>query len=163
MQANFILTFMENNLACIIYRVIRSKMQTKHLNFLSRIVVGAEADSTTKYLIFLVLVTAFGPSGSYALSELASNTSWDVTCSSTILNHHFFDAAVEQNGVIPENEDSYGLDSKDSPERGSVLVADSLNYLIHISGSEILLDSINSFHYVLTYVYSPLRSPPIFS
>jgi len=138
-------------------------MQTKHLNFLSRIVVGAEADSATKYLIFLILVTAFGASGPYALWELASNTSWDLTCSSTILNHHFFGAAVEQKGVIPENEDSCGMGSKDSPERGSVLVTDSLNYLILNSGSETLLDSINSFHYVLTYVYSPLRSPPIFS
>lgn len=138
-------------------------MQTKHYNFLTRMVIGAEIDSRKRYLVFLILVTAFGASGFYSLSELASNTSWDFTCSSTILNHHFFDKVVQQECIIPENEDSFGLGSKDSPEWGSVLVADSLNYLILNSGSEALLHSINSFPYVLTYRYSPLRSPPIFS
>jgi hypothetical protein len=154
---------MGNNLGCIIDRVIRSKMQTKHFNFLSRIVIGSDVDRTNRYLIFLILVTAFGTSGFYSLSELASNISWDFTCSSTILNHHFFDKVVQQECIIPENEDSYGLDSKDSPEQGSMLVSDSLNYSILNLGSETLLDLINSFHYVLTYGYSPLRSPPIFS
>jgi hypothetical protein len=153
----------ESKLACIIHRVIRSKMQTKHFNFLSRIVVGAEVDSTKRYLIFLILVTAFGTLGFYSPSAFASDPSWDVTCSSTILNHHFFDTVVQQMYLIPENEDSYGLDSKESPDQGSMLAPDSLNYSILNSGSETLLDSINSFHYVLIYGYSPVRSPPIFS
>jgi hypothetical protein len=138
-------------------------MQTKHFNFLSRIVIGAKADATKRHLIFLILVTAFGASGFYSLSGLASNNSWDSTCSSTILNHRFFDTVIQQMYLIPDNEDSFGLDSKDSPEQGSMFVPDSLNYSILNSGSETLLDSINFFHYDLTYGYYPLRSPPIFS
>ena len=138
-------------------------MQTKHLNFLSRIVFGAEADSTKKFLIFLILVTAFGTLGFYSPSASASDPSWRFACSSTILNHHFFDTVVQQMYLIPENEDSSGLDSKNSPDQGSMLVPDSLNYPILNSGSVTLLDSINSFHYVLNYGYSQLRSPPVLS
>jgi hypothetical protein len=138
-------------------------MQTKHFNFLSRIVIGAEVGTMKRYLIFLILVTAFGTSGFYSPSAFASNTSWNLTCSSTILNHHFFDTVVQPMYLIPENEDSYGLDSKDSPEQGSMLAPHSLNYPIFNSGYVTHLDSINSFHYVLTYGYSQLRSPPIFS
>jgi hypothetical protein len=138
-------------------------MGTKHFSLLSRIVLGGEAGSAKKYLVFLVLVTAFGASGYYPLSERVSNTSWDVTCSSTVRNHHFVGAVIQQKGVIPDNEDSHGLGSKDSPERGSVLVTYSSSDFIQNSGSEALLDSINSFHYVLIYGYSPLRSPPVLS
>jgi hypothetical protein len=138
-------------------------MQNKPFNFLSRIVIGAEADSATKYLTFLILITAFGTLGFYSPSVFASDTSWNFTCSPTTLNHHFIDTVVQQMYLIPENEDSYGLDSKDSPDQGSMLFPDSLNYPILNSGSVTLLDSINSFHYVLNYGYSQLRSPPIFS
>jgi hypothetical protein len=138
-------------------------MQTKHFNFLSRIVVGAEADSTKKFLIFLILVTAFGTLGFYSPSASASDNSWSFACSSTILNRPFIDTLVQQMYLIPDNEDSYGLDSKDSPDQGSELVLDSLNYLVLSSGSQTLLDSINSFHFVLSYGYSQLRSPPMFS
>lgn len=138
-------------------------MQSKHFNFLSRIVFGAEVGTMKRYLIFLILVTAFGTLGFYSPSPIASDTSWKFTCSSTTLNYHFINTVVQQMYLIPENEDSYGLDSKDSPDQGSMLVPDSLNYPILNSGSVTRLDSINSFHYVLNYGYSQLRSPPIFS
>jgi len=138
-------------------------METRRFSLLFRIVLGGEADSAKKYLVFLVLVTAFGASGYYPLLERVSNTSWDLTCSTTLRNHHFLGAVVQQNGVIPDNEDSNGLGSKDSPERGSLLVADSSSDFILNSGSEALLDPITSFHYVLIYGYSPLRSPPVLS
>ena len=138
-------------------------MLSTQVDFFSRIVVGAEVGTMKRYLTFLILITAFATLGFYSPSASASDTSWKFACSSTILNHPFIDTVVQQMYLIPENEDSYGLDSKDSPDQGSVLVADSLNYLIPNSGSQTLLDSINSFHYVLNYGYSQLRSPPIFS
>lgn len=138
-------------------------MQTKHFNLLSRIFCGAKVDTVKGHLIFLILVTAFGSPGLYSVSERASNPLRDSSCTSTILNDHIFDTVVQQMCLIPENDDSHGLNSKDSPEQASTLVSDFLNYSTPKSGSETPLDSINPFHYVLNYGYSSLRSPPIFS
>ena len=138
-------------------------MRAKHLNFLSRMLSGTKVDSTRGHLIFLIFLTAFGASGPYPLSELASNPLQDSSCGSPLLNDHISNTVVQQMYLIPENEDSYGLHSKDSPEQGSTLVSDFLNFSALKSSSEAPLDSINSFHYVLNYGYSPLRSPPIFS
>lgn len=136
---------------------------SKQGNFFSRMLVGTELAGTKGCLIFfLIMVTAFGASGFCAASELASTTSWDTSSSSTI-HHHFFDTVVQQNGIMPESRDLYGLGTKDSPEQGSILVAGSLNYLILNPGSKAFLNLVNSFQYILIYGYSPLRSPPTFS
>lgn len=147
----------------IIYRVIRSKMLTKHFSHPSRIVFSDEAERAKRYLVFLILVTAFGVSGFCSVSPRESNTSWDFTFSSTIFNHHLFDTIVQEMYLIPENEDSLTPNSKDSPEGASVFVRYSLRSSILDSCLETLLDSINCFRYELTYGYSPLRSPPLFS
>lgn len=137
---------------------------SKQGNFFSRMLVGTELAGTKGCLIFfLIMVTAFGASGFCAASELASTTSWDTSSSSTIHHHHFFDTVVQQNGIMPESRDLYGLGTKDSPEQGSILVAGSLNYLILNPGSKAFLNLVNSFQYILIYGYSPLRSPPTFS
>jgi hypothetical protein len=138
-------------------------MPTKQFNFLSRTLSGAKVDTTKGHLIFLILLTAFGASGLYTLSELGTNPLWDSSWRSPLLNDHISDTVAQQIYLIPENEDSYGLHSKDSPEQSSTLVSDFLNFSTLKSGSETPLKSINSFHYVLNYGYSPLRSPPIFS
>lgn len=138
-------------------------MQTKHFNFPSRILGGAKVNAMKVRLILLILITVFGASGIYSFSELASNPLRCSPGSSTVLNDHILDSVVQQMYLVPENEDSYGLHSKDSPEQGSTLVPDFLKYPIIKSVSETPLDSIISFHYILAYGYSPLRSPPILS
>lgn len=138
-------------------------MQTQQFKPLSRMVDSARVDTNKVHIILLILITAFGASGIYFPSLLASNPSRDSSYVSAILNDHIFDTVVQQMYLAPENEDSYGLQSKDSPERGSTLVPDYLKHAALKSGFETPLDSINSFHYVLNYGYLPLRSPPVFS
>lgn len=138
-------------------------MQTAPFKFPSRIACSASVDTNKVHVLLLIFITAFGASGIYAPSLLASNPSRDSSYSSAILNDHIFDTVVQQMYLAPENEDSYGLQSKDSPDQGSALVPDYLKNAALKTGFEPLLDSINSFHYVLNYGFLPLRSPPVFS
>lgn len=146
---------------CIMYRVIRSRMKTKNLTFLSTIVAHIKGHATRMQLAFLVLATALGTSGYYSLSEPAGDTSKDSAFCST--KHRHFGTVVRQLYLASETDDSFTVNSKHSPEGTSVFVRYSLRSSILDSCLEVLLDSINCFRYELTYGYSPLRSPPVFS
>jgi hypothetical protein len=97
---------------------------------------------------FLLSFLVFGTLGQFSFPQQLDERSWD---------------SISGSSVSSSSEDTDGFVSKRdfdlffvSVPRLPTLPIRNLNY-------ETYFNSINSFHYILTCGFSPLRSPPLFS
>ena len=121
--------------------------------------VGSRNVKSIKPILFsLIVFCAIGP---FSFRQQPDEKSWD--SDSSVLTSHFVDEIIQQNYISSEDEDTdafvckrgFGLFFISVPRLPTLPII-NLDYKTYVN-------SINSFHYILTFGFSPLRSPPLFS
>ncbi|MGB7290597.1 MAG: hypothetical protein WBD99_00285 [Thermodesulfobacteriota bacterium] len=114
-----------------------------------------------KFLLFSFVV--FGTLGQFSFPQQLDETSWDSVSGSSVLNSPYLDDAIQQKYLSSEDEDTDVSVSKRPGDLFSVYIPGHSTLPIINLNFETHFNSINSFHYILTFGFSPLRSPPLFS
>lgn len=117
--------------------------------------------NTTKFFLLSFLV--FGALGQFSFPQQPHEASWDSVSGSSILNSQYADDSVQQKYLSAEDEDADAPVPSRSGGLFSVYIPGRLTLPIINLNYETYFDSINSFRYVLTFGFSPLRSPPLFA
>ena len=112
---------------------------------------------------FLFSFVVFGTLGQFSSPQQLDDTSWDSVSGSSVSSSQYLDDAIQQNYVSSDDEDTDGSVSKRPGDPVSVQIpGHSILPIVNLNFGT-YLNSINSFHYILTCGFSPLRSPPVFS
>jgi hypothetical protein len=114
-----------------------------------------------KMKLFLFSFVVFGTIGQFCFPQQLDERSWD--SGPSVLTSQFLDHVTQQQYVASEDEDTDGSVSKRLGDLFSVYIQGHSTLPIINLNYETYFNSKNSFHYVLTYGYFPLRSPPLFS
>jgi hypothetical protein len=112
---------------------------------------------------FLFSFVVFGTLGQFSFPQQLDERSCDSVSGSSLLNSQFLDETIQQKYVSSEDEDMDGSLSKRLGGLFSVHIPGHSSLPIINLNYETYVNSINSFHYILTCGVSPLRSPPFFS
>lgn len=112
---------------------------------------------------FLLSLLVFGTLGPISFPQQLDEASWDSILGSSVLNSPYLDDTVQQKYVSSEDEDTDGSVSKRPGNLLSIYIPGHSTLPIINLNFEAHFNSINSFHYILTCGFSPLRSPPLFS
>jgi hypothetical protein len=110
---------------------------------------------------FLLSLFVFGTLGQFSFPQQLDDKSWD--SGSSVLNSQYLDDTIQQKYISSEDEDMDGSVSKRSGDLFSVYIPGHSTLPINNLNYETYFNSKNSFHYILTFGFSPLRSPPLFS
>ncbi len=113
--------------------------------------------------LFLFSFVVFGTLGQFSFPQQLDERSWDSVSGSSLLNSQYLDDTIQQKYVSSEDEDTDGSLSKRLGDLFSVHIPGHSTLSITNSNYETYVNSINSFHYILTCGVPPLRSPPFFS
>jgi hypothetical protein len=110
---------------------------------------------------FLLSFLAFGTLGQFSFPQQLDEKSWGPD--SSVLNSQYLDDTIQQKYVSSEDEDTDGSISKRSGDLFSVYIPGYSTLPIINLNFETYLKPVNSFHYILSFGFSTLRSPPLFS
>ena len=112
---------------------------------------------------FLFSFVVFGTLGQFSFPQQLDEGSWDSVSGSSVLNSQYLDETIQQKYISSEDEDTDGSVPNKSGGLFSVYIPGHVTLPIINLNYETYYNSINSFHYVLTFGFSPLRSPPSFA
>jgi hypothetical protein len=112
---------------------------------------------------FLLPLFVFGTLGQFSFPLVLDEMSWDSVSGSSVLNSQYLDDTIQQKYVSSEDEATDGSASKRPSDPFSAQIPGHSTLPIVNLNFETYLDSINSFHYILTCGFPSLRSPPLFS
>jgi hypothetical protein len=112
---------------------------------------------------FLFSFVVLGTLGQFSFPQQLDERSWDSASGSSLLNSQYLDDTIQQKYVSSEDDDTDGSLSKRLTGLFSVHFPGHSTLPIINLNYETYVNSIDSFHYILTCGVSPLRSPPLFS
>lgn len=116
-----------------------------------------------KMKLFLFSFVVFGTIGQFSFPQQIDDNSWDSGSGPPVLNSQYLDDTILQKYVSSEDEVTDGSISKRSGDLFSVYIQGHSALPIINLNYETYFNSKNSFHYILTFGFSSLRSPPLFS
>jgi hypothetical protein len=116
---------------------------------------------TTKFFLLSFLV--FCALGQFYFPQQPDRTSGNSVSGSSVLNSQYVDDSIQQKYLSSEDEDTDGSVYNRSDDLFSVFIPGHSTLPIINFNYETYFNSINSFHHVLTFGFSPHRSPPLFS
>jgi hypothetical protein len=112
---------------------------------------------------FLLSFIVLGTLGQFYFPQQPTETSWDSAWGSSVLHSQYVDDSIQQKYLSSEDEDTDGSPANRSAGLFSVYIPGHSGLPIINLNYETYFHSVNSFHYILTLGFSPLRSPPLFS